>query len=227
MTILVVEDDKNLANSLQKGLSEEGHYVKAEMDSYKARDLILGKKWDLFIFDLMLPGLNGVQLCELLRFKKIDTPVLMLSALSETEDKVNALDTGADDYMTKPFHFPELISRINALNRRYSSYNNQNVSRLSCADLTLDITKNHVIRAEQEIDLSSKEFKLLQTLLEDKDNVVSRHKLLEKVWETNHSTFTNVIDVYISYLRRKIETNYPQKLIHTIKGRGYMITEPK
>src|SRR5699024_9396310 len=185
----------------------------------------LSEEWDLFVFDLMLPGLTGIQLCEIVRFKNIKTPILMLSALSETEDKIKALDTGADDYLTKPFHFRELVSRVKALNRRNKEYTATESSELTCADLTLDYAKNKVERNGRVIELSAKEFKLLQTLLEDKERVVHRSKILQKVWNTNQDTYTNVIDVYISYLRSKIDADFDQKLIHTIKGRGYMISD--
>jgi|SRR5690625_4891996 len=225
MKLLIVEDDKHLGQSLEKGLTEEGFWVTVERDGFEARDLILREAWDLFVFDLMLPGLTGIQLCELLRFKNIKTPVLMLSALSETEDKVKALDIGADDYMTKPFHFRELVSRIRALDRRNNQYTPTGNAILSCADLSLDFAKNRVERSGTRIELSSKEFKLLQTLLEDKYQVVHRSKILQKVWNTGQETYTNVIDVYISYLRNKVDVGYKQKLIHTIKGRGYMISD--
>src|SRR5699024_2513937 len=134
MKLLIVEDDKHLGQSLEKGLTEEGFWVTVERDGFEARDLILREAWDLFVFDLMLPGLTGIQLCELLRFKNIKTPVLMLSALSETEDKVKALDIGADDYMTKPFHFRELVSRIKALIRRNKEYISDKSPLLTCGD---------------------------------------------------------------------------------------------
>ncbi len=225
MKILVVEDDKNLVKSLQQGLTEEGYLVSTASNGFKARDKALAEDWDLFIFDLMLPGLTGIQLCELIRFKNIKTPILMLSALSETEDKIKALDIGADDYLTKPFHFRELVSRVKALIRRNKEYISDKSPVLTCGDLSLDYAKNKVERAGKNIELSSKEFKLLQTLLEDKDQVVNRNKILQKVWNTNQETYTNVIDVYISYLRSKIDAGYDKKLIHTIKGRGYMIAE--
>jgi len=225
MKILVVEDDKNLVKSLEKGLTEEGYSVSTASDGFVARDLALSEEWDLFVFDLMLPGLTGIQLCEIVRFKNIKTPILMLSALSETEDKIKALDTGADDYLTKPFHFRELVSRVKALNRRNKEYTATESSELTCADLTLDYAKNKVERNGRVIELSAKEFKLLQTLLEDKERVVHRSKILQKVWNTNQDTYTNVIDVYISYLRSKIDADFDQKLIHTIKGRGYMISD--
>lgn len=224
MKILVVEDDKHLVQSLQKGLMEEGFVVATESDGFLARDRALSEPWDLFIFDMMLPGLTGIQLCEILRFKNIKTPVLILSALSEAEDKIKALDKGADDYLTKPFHFQELVSRIRALNRRNKRYASGS-TLLKCGDLQLDFEKNTVIRNGKNIELSSKEFSLLKTLLEDKDKVVSRTKILQKVWNTNRDTYTNVIDVYISYLRSKIDQGRAQKLIRTVKGRGYMISD--
>lgn len=225
MKILLVEDDRNLVSSLKKGLTEEGFWVAFETDGFNARDRILAENWDFFIFDMMLPGLNGTQLCELVRFKNINTPILMLSALSEAEDKVRALDMGADDYMTKPFNFKELLSRINALERRRTIYKKANSHTLSCVDLKMDYLQNKVERQNQVIKLSIKEFKLLKLLLENKNKVVSRDKILMNVWNTHQATYTNVIDVYISYLRRKIDDDYPQKLIQTIKGRGYMITD--
>lgn len=225
MKILLVEDDESLVKSLKKGLNEEGYSVFHENNGYKARDRALSEKWDFFIFDLMLPGLTGIQLCELIRFKNINTPILMLSALSEAEDKIRALDIGADDYMTKPFHFKELISRINALDRRRTSYKNSTFHELSCGGLKLNYLQNKVERQEEDINLSTKEFKLLKLLLENKERVVSRDYILRTVWNTNQTTYTNVVDVYISYLRRKIDDKYSKKLIQTIKGRGYMMTE--
>lgn len=225
MRILIVEDDESLVRSLNKGLTEEGFVITTEKNGFKARDRILSERWDLFIFDMMLPGLTGTQLCELVRFKKIKTPVLMLSALSEAEDKIKALDIGADDYMTKPFHFKELVSRINALSRRSKTYSSNFVSELFCGALKLNYAQNKVVRNGREISLSTKELRLLKLLLENKDTVVDRSKILREVWNTKESTYTNVIDVYISYLRRKIDDNYSQKLIHTVKGRGYMITD--
>lgn len=225
MKILIAEDDKTLGKSLSKGLREEGFSVLIVLDGYQARERVLNEQWDLLIFDQMLPGLTGTQLCELVRFKKIKTPILMLSALSEAEDKIKALDIGADDYMTKPFYFRELLSRIRALDRRYKQYVQSETAFLFCADLSFDFSKNRVVRNEQPINLSSKEFKLLQTLLEDKDKVVGRSKILQKVWNTREETYTNVIDVYISYLRSKIDAGHATKLIRTVKGRGYMITD--
>ncbi|MFC6858498.1 response regulator transcription factor [Zunongwangia atlantica] len=225
MKTLLVEDNKHLGESLCKGLLEEGFSVRLEQDGFKARDVIFQEDWDLFIFDIMLPGLSGIELCELIRFKKIITPIIILSALGEPEDKIKALDKGADDYLVKPFHFQELISRINALNRRTNNYQQQLQEDLFCNNLKLNYKAHKVERNGIAIDLSQKEFLLLKTLLEHKNEVVSRQTILQNVWKTQQDTYTNVIDVYISYLRSKIDTKGETKLIHTIKGRGYMIAE--
>ncbi|MGO3707599.1 MAG: response regulator transcription factor [Mesonia hippocampi] len=225
MKILLVEDNKRLRESLNKGLIEEGFTVQTEEDGFVARDLIFNQTWDLFIFDIMLPGLNGIELCELIRYKKIITPIIILSALGEPDDKIKALDKGADDYIVKPFHFKELISRIKALNRRTTNYQQPIEENLFCLDLTLNYKANKVERNGKIIDLSQKEFLLLKTLLEHKNEVVTRQTILQNVWKTQQYTYTNVIDVYISYLRNKIDTKNETKLIHTIKGRGYMISD--
>jgi DNA-binding response OmpR family regulator len=223
MKILVVEDDSRISSFLQKGLEEAGYYVRLAHDGYEARDLIQSGSWDLFILDVMLPDIDGLQLAQIIRYKKIDTPVLMLSALGEAEDKIKALDIGADDYLVKPFHFPELLSRIKALRRRYElHYSKEQVIQI--ADLTVNIDKNTIERGGQEVFLSAKEFRLLVFLLENKNRIVTRTQILDTVWNTNMDTYTNVVDVYISYLRNKIDSQFTQKLIKTVKGRGYMIT---
>jgi len=226
MKILIVEDDARIGSFLQKGLEEAGYAVLLTADGFEARDLITTEPWDLFILDVMLPEIDGLQLAQLIRYKKIDTPVLMLSALGEADDKIKALDIGADDYLVKPVHFPELLSRIKALRRRYElHYANDQV--LECSDLTVNIETNSIQRSGTDIQLSAKEFKLLVYLLENKNKIVTRTQILNTVWNTNMDTFTNVVDVYISYLRNKIDNNFPEKLIKTIKGRGYMITDNK
>ncbi|WP_439556141.1 response regulator transcription factor [Dyadobacter sp.] len=223
MKILIVEDDKRISEFLQKGLQEAGYFVQLAHDGLEARNFIQNDSWDLFILDIMVPGIDGLQLAEIIRFRKIDTPVLMLSALGEAEDKIKALDIGADDYLVKPVHFPELLSRINALRRRYElHYSNDNV--LFCGDLKVDIDRNVVERAGQEIVLSAKEFRFLVYLVENQNKIVTRTQILQVVWDTNQDTYTNVVDVYISYLRNKIDQGFDEKLIRTIKGRGYMIT---
>jgi len=226
MKILLVEDDSRISSFLQKGLEEAGYAVHLATDGYEARDLISADSWDLFILDVMLPDIDGLQLAQLIRYKKIDTPLLMLSALGEAEDKIKALDIGADDYLVKPIHFLELLSRIKALRRRYELHYS-NDQTLQCADLSVNLDTNFVSRDNQEIQLSAKEFKLLVFLLENKNKIVTRSQILSSVWNTNLDTFTNVVDVYISYLRNKIDSNSSEKLIKTVKGRGYMIAGSK
>lgn len=223
MKILVVEDDSRISSFLNKGLTEAGYYVQIAADGNEARTWIQAENWDLFILDVMLPDIDGLQLAQLIRFKKIDTPVLMLSALGEAEDKIKALDLGADDYLVKPVHFPELLSRIKALRRRYELHYAKD-QILLCGDLSVNVDANIVERAGNEIVLSAKEFKFLVFLMENKNKIVTRSQILQTVWNTNMDTFTNVVDVYISYLRTKIDSSFPEKLIKTIKGRGYMIT---
>jgi DNA-binding response OmpR family regulator len=224
MKILVVEDDVRISSFLLKGLTEAGYLVELADDGYKARDLIQTEPWDLFILDVMLPDIDGLQLAQLIRFKKINTPILMLSALGEAEDKIKALDLGADDYLVKPFHFPELLSRINALRRRYELHYSKD-QLLECGDLTVNMDSNVVERSGKPVLLSAKEFKLLIYLLENKNRIVTRTQILSNVWNTNMDTYTNVVDVYISYLRTKIDSDFEDKLIKTVKGRGYMITD--
>ncbi|MCE7062222.1 response regulator transcription factor [Dyadobacter sp. CY343] len=226
MRILVVEDDERIGGFLVKGLQEAGYSVQLAQDGAEARQLIQYETWDLFILDIMLPDIDGLQLTQLIRYRKMDTPVLMLSALGEAEDKIKALDLGADDYLTKPIHFPELLSRINALRRRYElHYSKDNV--LTCGDLSVNLDTNAVSREQKEIVLSVKEFRFLVYLLENQNKIVTRSQILQVVWGANADTYTNVVDVYISYLRNKIDADFSEKLIKTVKGRGYMISAKK
>ncbi|CAG5067531.1 Transcriptional regulatory protein CusR [Dyadobacter sp. CECT 9623] len=226
MRILVVEDDGRIGGFLVKGLQEAGYSVQLAQDGAEARQLIQDETWDLFILDIMLPDIDGLQLTQLIRYRKMDTPVLMLSALGEAEDKIKALDLGADDYLTKPIHFPELLSRINALRRRYElHYSKDNV--LTCGDLSVNLDTNAVSREGRELVLSVKEFRFLVYLLENQNKIVTRSQILQVVWGANADTYTNVVDVYISYLRNKIDADFSEKLIKTVKGRGYMISAQK
>jgi len=222
MKILVVEDDLRISNFLQKGLREAGFYIGLASSGFETRNLMRAESWDLFIVDVMLPDMDGRHLVQNIRHKKIDKPVLILSALGEAEDKVKALDIGADDYLTKPFHFPELISRIKALKRRFDlQYERDQI--LECGDLKVNVDANTVERAGQEIILSAKEFRFLVFLIENKGRIVTRTEILKIVWGTNMDPFTNVVDVYVSYLRNKIDKNASVKLIKTIKNRGYIL----
>lgn len=223
MNVLLIEDDKRISEFIVKGLEENNFTVHLAETGEIARDLIQQDIWDIILMDIMLPGIDGIQLVKLMRFKKNHTPVLMLSALSDTDDKVNALDSGADDYLVKPFHFKELISRVNALTRR-TKFNYDKVETLyKLGSLTINPEEHKVTENDKLIDLSPREYKLLLYLLENRNKVIPRTQILNAVWGINYDNNTNVVDVYISYLRNKIEQNH--KFIHTIKGTGYMLKE--
>jgi DNA-binding response OmpR family regulator len=223
MELLLVEDNKRISEFVVKGLEESGFSVVLAENGTDARSFITQKEWDLILLDIMLPDIDGIELLQYTRYKKINTPILVISALSDPEDKVKALDYGADDYLSKPFHFKELIARINALTRRAKLDYNSSSEILVCDDLKLYIDKHRVERNGKEIKLTLQEFKLLKLLMENKNKVLSRTQILDTVWGINYDTSTNVVDVYISYLRNKIDTDSSCKLIDTVKGRGYII----
>jgi len=224
MNILLIEDDKRISDFVIKGLEENGFSVSLAVTGEIAREMVSENDWDLILMDIMLPGIDGIQLTKLIRFKKNHTPILVLSALDDAENKVSALDSGADDYLVKPFHFKELISRINALTRRTKFNYKEKEQVYICHNLKVNLDEHSVFQNENQIDLSPREYKLLIFLLENKNKVVSRTQILNAVWGINYDNNTNVVDVYISYLRNKIdETQY--KFIHTIKGTGYMLKE--
>ncbi len=222
MQILVVEDDKRISDFLIKGLEENGYLVVLCKSAEEVLDSYLGIPWDLIILDVMLPQMDGIQLAQTLRYKKIFAPILMLSALNSVQDKVSALDYGADDYITKPFHFDELLSRIRALTRR-TQYQQQEVpvNVLTYGNLSVDMNQYIVSREGKAIDLSPRELKLLLYLIENKDRTVTRIQILNAVWGITFDNQTNVVDVYISYLRSKIEKG-EEKYIYTVKGVGYI-----
>ncbi|MDH1882809.1 MULTISPECIES: response regulator transcription factor [unclassified Empedobacter] len=222
MQILVIEDDKRISDFLIKGLEENGHLVTLCKDAETVLDEFLTIQFDLIICDIMLPKMDGIQLVQTLRYKKIFTPILMLSALNTVQDKVSALDYGADDYITKPFHFDELLSRIKALTRR-NQFRSQEIpeNKLIFDDLEIDLNQYKVFVNQEETELSPREFKLLNYLIENIDKTVTRIQILNAVWGITFDNHTNVVDVYISYLRNKIEKN-GMKYIHTVKGVGYM-----
>ena len=226
MEILLVEDNRRLSDFLVKGLEESGFVVVLAETGTDARQLITDKKWDVILLDIMLPDIDGFELLQYTRFKENHTPIIVLSALNETDDKVKALEYGADDYLSKPFHFKELIARIHALTRRFKQSYNETSNVLWCGDLKLYVDEHRVIRGEKEIKLTLQEFKLLKYLMENKNRIMSRTQILDAVWGYNYDTNTNVIDVYISYLRTKIDTGDLPKLIETVKGVGYRIQTP-
>ncbi len=228
MNILIVEDNSRISEFVVKGLEENEFSVVLAENGTEARRLIGEKEWDLILLDIMLPDIDGIELLQFTRYKKINTPVLVISALSDAEDKIKALDYGADGYLTKPFLFRELLAYVNALTRRAKMSPYAEPSEiLCCDDLTLDVEKHLVKRGEREINLTMQEFKLLKILLENKGKVMSRAQLLSDIWGVNYDPNTNIVDVYISYLRNKIDTEEHHKLIKTIKGRGYMIQTPE
>lgn len=223
MELLLIEDNRRISDFMVKGLEESGFSVVLSENGTDARRLITQREWDLILLDIMLPDIDGIELLQYARYKKINTPVLVVSALGEIDDKVKALDYGADDYLPKPFHFKELVARINALTRRFKFNNEIQENILICDDLKLYTDRHIVERNGEEIKLTLQEFKLLQLLMENKNKVLSRSQILDTVWGINYDSNTNVVDVYISYLRNKVDAESPNKLIQTVKGRGYLI----
>ena len=223
MNLLLVEDNRRISEFMVKGLEESGFSVTLVENGSQARSYINKENWDIIVLDIMLPEIDGFELIQYTRFKKIPTPILIVSALGDPEDKVKALNYGADDYLAKPFHFKEFIARIQALTRRNRTTLIDNNQKLSCKGLKLYIDEHRVERNNLPIELTLQEFKILQILLENQDKVVSRTEIINSVWGYSHSSNTNIVDVYISYLRNKIEFEGQEKVIETVKGRGYII----
>lgn len=218
MRVLLVEDEHRLSSVIKKGLEEDGFAVDAAFDGEEGLFLAQSEDYDLVVLDVLLPKMDGIEVCRQLRSQNFKTPVLMLTAKSAVEDKVAGLDSGADDYLTKPFAFLELRSRIQALLRR----SRQEASPvLSLADLELDPIKHKIVRAGRPVELTPKEFAVLEFLLRHKDEVVTRTMITEHVWDYNFEGMSNVVDVFMAALRRKIDTGAAAKLIHTIHGVGY------
>ena len=222
MRILIIEDDKRIAASLSKGLKVEGFAVDLAYDGMTGEELAKINLYDVIILDVIIPYINGFELCKLIRAKNIQVPILMLTALSSLEDKLSGFDAGADDYLPKPFEFKELLARIKVLLKRTTGII-QNSNTITIADLELDIDKKMAKRGDKMIELTSKEFFLLEYLMKNKGRVLSRLDIAEKVWDLDFDTTTNIIDVYINILRKKIDRDFEQKLIQTRKGLGYCI----
>jgi len=223
MKILLIEDEKKVASFIKKGLEEEFFTVDVAFDGKQGFNLASVENYDIIVSDIMLPFLDGVTLTQLLREKKITTPILLLTVKDSVKDKVAGLDAGADDYLTKPFAFEELLARVRALARRNEG---KLSSLLHVADLQLDQKSHKVLRGEKEILLTQKEYVILELLLLNKAGIVSRTKLMESIYDYHFDTGSNVIEVFINKLRAKIETGFQQQLIYTIRGSGYMIKEP-
>ena len=224
MRILLAEDEKRVSSFIQRGLKEEGFVVDAAMDGEKALELAEVNPYDLIILDIMLPKQDGLQICRSLRSQKIETPILMLTAKNSTKDKVLGLNAGADDYLAKPFEFEEFIARVRALTRR-KSVSKQAV--LQVDDLILDPLTHQVRRAGKEIALTTKEYTLLYYFMQNANQVVTRTMISEHVWNESFDTFTNVIDVYVNYLRKKIDEGFNHSLIQTMRGSGYILKSSK
>ncbi|MFP4144059.1 MAG: response regulator transcription factor [Phycisphaeraceae bacterium] len=218
MRLLVIEDNPKYAAALEKGLTSEGFTVEVASRGHDGEDLAAVESYDVIILDLMLPDHDGVRLCQNLRRRGVETPVLMVTSLTDTRDKVSGLEAGADDYVTKPFDFQELVARVRVLLRRSRG---SGPAVLEYGDLTLDLTRHEVERAEQPIDLTHKEFTLLEYFMRNPDRVLTRTAIGEHVWDMNFDPFSNVIDVYVSMLRRKIDKPFDEPLIHTVIGSGY------
>ncbi len=224
MKILVVEDDADLAQFIRKGLKEEHYVVDVAADGEAGLALALDNSYDLMILDIMLPKLDGLTLCRRVRDQGISTPVLLLTARNTLETKVSGFDTGADQFMPKPFAFAELLARIRALLRRGNS---QQIAHLQAADLRLDPASHRVWRAGQEISLTNKEYALLEFLLRNKNRVLTRTAIIEHVWDISYDPMTNIVDAHIRALRAKIDRDFSPPLIATVRGAGYMLEEPE
>ncbi len=222
MRILVVEDEKKVASFIKRGLEEESYEVDTAGDGEEGLTMALAHKYDMIILDWMLPKRDGMSLLKELRENKSSTPVLMLTAKDSVEDIVTGLETGSDDYLTKPFAFAELLARVKALIRRSEM---DRGAELVFADLRIDPVTHKVWRAEKEIDLTAKEYGLLEYFMRNPNQVLTRTMIADHVWDYTFDSFTNIIDVYVNYLRKKIDRDAPSKLIHTVRGVGYILRE--
>jgi heavy metal response regulator len=222
MRILVVEDEKKVARFVQRGLEAEGYAVDVVHDGDTGLARSLEGDYDAIVLDLALPGRDGLAVLRELRARRSSVPVLLLTARTGVTDKVAGLDLGADDYLTKPFEFVELLARLRAILRRGGS----TPPRLALADLTLDPATREVTRAGRRIDLTVREYALLEFFLRNRGRVLSRAVIAQHVWGVSFETFTNVIDVYVNYLRRKIDADFEPKLLQTVRGVGYVLKEP-
>jgi DNA-binding response regulator trcR len=222
--ILVVEDEKNLNDIIVKRLILEKYGVDTCFNGNDALEYIFSTEYDVIISDIMLPGIDGFEILKRIREKGIKTPVLLLTALDGIEDRVKGLDYGADDYLVKPFAFDELMARIRVLLRRNSTNGNSNASNIfSIANLTVNCNSHDVFRDDVPIKLSTREFTILEYMIRNKERVLSREQIEQHIWNYDYEGGTNVIDVYIRYLRKKIDKDFEPKLIHTVRGIGYVL----
>lgn len=224
MKILLVEDELNVVSFIKRGLEEENHVVSVAMDGLSASEMLRQGVFDLVLLDIMLPGKSGIEICKELRQQGKTMPVIMLTALGSAENTVTGLDSGADDYIVKPFNFNELMARIRSVSRRAHPRASDS-QILSLADLSVDVESKTVTRQGVPIQLTATEFRLLEYLLRNRRRVLSRVDILENVWDITFNLGTNVVDVYVNYLRKKIDKEFEPKLIHTVIGMGYVLKE--
>ena len=224
MKILIVEDEPKVASFIRKGLEENHYEAETAYDGISAEKLARQYKYDLFILDIIIPGIGGLDLCRLLKKMHPEVPVIMLTALGTTDDKINGFDAGADDYLVKPFEFRELLARVKVLLKKLNQPADT-VNRLVYADLELDLDKKTASRKGSPIELTAKEFALLEYFMRNAGRVLSRNDIAEKVWDINFDFSTNIVDVYVNFLRKKIDNGFDKKLINTKVGFGYIFGE--
>ncbi|KAA0993597.1 response regulator [Dyadobacter aurulentus] len=222
MKLLLIEDEPKTLQSIKQGLEENGYEVDIAYDGLIGKQLAKNNSYQLIISDIIIPGINGIELCREIRSWGDETPIIMLTALGTTDDKVTGLDAGADDYLVKPFEFKELLARVRALTKRGANVGHT-AQVLRFADLEVSIDAKTVHRSGNKINLTAREFNLLVYLIRNQGRVISKVEIAEQVWDIGFDTGTNVIEVYVNYLRKKIDKDYPVKLIHTLFGMGYVL----
>jgi DNA-binding response OmpR family regulator len=224
LTILLVEDEKKIADVLKKGLAEQQFHVEVAYDGLIAKKMLDNHEFNLVILDISLPGMNGYELCKYIRTRNEKIPIIMLTALNAINDKIEGFDVGADDYMVKPFDFMELLVRIKALLKRI--YHVQQGNILKVSDVVMNLENKEVTRSGKTVPLTAKEFQLLEYFVRNKNRLVSRADIALNVWDIDFDTKTNVIDVYVNFLRKKLDKEHSPKLIHTQVGMGYILKDP-
>ena len=220
MKLLVIEDEKKIATLISKGLREQGYTADVVHDGDEGLERAVNQQYDAIVLDIMLPGRDGLSLLRALREKKINTPVMILTARGEVNERVEGLDAGADDYMAKPFSMDELIARLRALMRRVTG---ENISLYRAGELSMNLVSREVLRGKRKVELTGREFRLLEYLMRAPDHVLTRTQIIERVWEYHFDPGTNLVDVYIQRLRRKIDDGETLKMIQTVRGVGYSI----
>lgn len=226
MKVLLIEDEQRVSSFIKRGLEEQGYSVVQAFDGTTGLKLGSQEDYDIIILDVVMPGMNGLEVCDQLKNKhQVTTPIIMLTALATTDDIVTGLETGADDYLAKPFKFKELLARMKVLSRRGTKSTSQKNNTLFVRDLVMNLDAKEVTKGGFLLNFTAREFKLLEYLLKNRNRVVSRTDILENVWEVGFDVGTNVIDVYINYVRKKIEVKGEEKIIKTVIGMGYTIKE--